>query len=221
MSATPATPEPKAVESLLSSRRLTLILGALVLEVAIILIGLLIVPLSPATRAALVAANVPAPQPGMSAPQLMIFLFGHNFLVALAEMVPIAGPVVFTVAAYNTGVIAQALMVSQGLPAQWGLLIFVFPDAIVELSAYAVAVVAGSMFIVPLLRLRGTTSIRREARLYILSGVAVALILFVAAAMEAATIRVSPLLGFALWPVPIGLAVAAAVVVRRQRPAEV
>jgi hypothetical protein len=204
-----AAPEPGAAESLMSSRRLTLILGVLVLEVAVFLVGLL-TPLSDANRQSL--ANMTANQLGSlqsgSVAQLAVLIFAHNLSIALAEMVPVAGALVFAVSVYTTGLAAQALVSSQGLPTQWGAVIFAFPYSIVELTAYAVAVVAGSMLLAAWRRGR----LIRELKVFLLEGVAVVLILFVAAAMEAATIQVSPLLGFALW-VPTGLAIAAAAVV--------
>lgn len=197
-------PEPSAASEILSRRRLLLVLAVLLVEFGIFFVGLS-TPMSVSTREAL--ANQTGNQFGGiqsgTAAQVAAFIFTHNLSIALGEMVPIAGALLFALSVYGTGLAAQALVVSQGLPVQWGAVIFAFPYSLVELSAYAVAVVSGSMLIASWRRRR----LRRELRVFLLEGVAVAAILLVAAAMEAATVKISFLLGFALWlPTGVGLA---------------
>ncbi len=198
-------PEPSATSEVLSRRRLLLVLAVLVAEVGLFFVGLL-TPLSDASRQALVnqtSSQFGDVQSG-TAVQLAGFIFAHNLFIALAEMIPIVGALLFAVSVFSTGLAAQALVASQGLPAQWGAVIFAFPYSLVELSAYALAVVSGFM----LLSAWRRRSLGRELKVFAMEGVAVTAILLAAAAMEAATVRISFVLGFALWlPTGLGLAV--------------
>ena len=208
-------PAPGAAGELLNRRRLALILLVLLLEFGIFFIGLL-TPVPESTRQAI--ANETNSQFGVvqsgSLAQLAVFIFTHNLTIALAEMIPVAGALLFAFSVYSTGLAAQALVASQGLPAQWGAVIFAFPYSLVELSAYAVAVVSGSMLLVAWRRRR----LLQELKVFALEGLAVAAILLVAATMEATTVRVSFILGFALW-LPTGMVLALIMVIVGRRRA--
>ena len=205
-------PDPGVTSELFARRRLILILLLLLAEIVIFFAGLY-TPLS--TSARQVLANQTSSQFGAvesgSTVQLVAFIFAHNLSIALFEMVPVAGALLFAFSVYSTGIAAQALVASQGLPTQWGAVIFAFPYSLVELSAYAVAVVAGAMLFVSWRKKR----LMWELKVFVLEGATVAVILLVAAAMEAATVRVSYLLGFALW-LPTGLALAGIVLLVRR-----
>lgn len=207
--------ERSTSSDLLDRRRLALVLGVLLLELGIFFVGLL-TPIPAATRQEL--ANETGSQFGgvqsLPAAQLTLFIFTHNLTIALAEMIPVAGALLFAFSVYSTGLAAQALVVSQGLPAQWGAVIFAFPYSLVELSAYAVAVVSGSMLLASWRNRR----LKKELSVFVLEGAVVTATLLIAAAMEATTVRISVVLGFALW-LPTGLALAAVIVLagRRQR----
>lgn len=217
MSAPPQEPEEtqqqevKSVAAeLLDKSRLMLILGILALELVLFFAGLL-VPIPPATREALANATNSqfAPMQGAGPVQLAGLIFSHNLLIALAEMIPAAGAFLFVISIYSTGLAAQALITSQGLPAQWGAVLFAYPYSLVELTGYAVAVAAGTRLILAGFRKR----LKREARVFAAEAGVVAGILLAAAAMEATT-KASPLLGFALW-LPMGLVVAGVIVAFR------
>lgn len=138
-------------------------------------------------------------------------IFSNNISVALIEMVPAVGAGFFAVSVFVTGLAIQAWALLNGLPGPLlGVLIFVFPFAIVELSAYAIAVASGSMLILAWRRKR----LRREARVFAAEVVLVLVCVFLAAAMETAGI-VSPLVGFALW-LPTAVGVFALVMAVRQ-----
>lgn len=209
-----ASPEPipenrSVLSELLSRRRLVLVAVVLFVEVAIFLAGLL-TPMSPSTQQSLANSTGGAfgiVQTGTPA-QLVAFIFAHNLLIALVEMVPVLGALLFVFSIYSTGLVAQALVVSQGQPAQLGAAILVFPYSLVELSAYALAVGAGIMLLLSWRRKR----LRREIRIFVLEGLGVVAILFLAAVMETTTIKISPLLGLALW-VPTGIALAGIIVI--------
>lgn len=199
-------PESTSVtRSLLDRKRLLLMLVALLLEFGIFFAGLL-TPVSVSTQQSL--ANATTSQFGLarsgSVTQLAEFIFTHNLAIGLAEMVPLLGAFLFVFSVYSTGLAAQAIVAASGYPSQWGAVIFAFPYSLVELSAYAVAVASGSMLLFAWRRKR----LRGEIRVFVAEIAAVALVLLVAAFMEAATIRVSWILGLALWlPTGLGLAV--------------
>ncbi|MDE1857853.1 MAG: stage II sporulation protein M [Thaumarchaeota archaeon] len=209
-----ATPSPSAAAEILSRRRIAFVLLVLLIEVAIYLAGLF-TPMSDAARQQL--ANQTSTQFGNfqsgSPAGLTAFIFTHNLAIALFEMVPVAGALLFGFSVYGTGLAAQALVAYQGLPAQWGAVIFAFPYSLVELTAYALAVVSGFSLVAAWRKRR----LRREAKVFLLEGIAIAGILLVAAAMEAATVRISPVLGLALW-LPTGLVVAGGILFARRMP---
>lgn len=193
-------------------RRLFLILGILAAEFVIFAVGVL-TPLSSSAQQSL--ANETNSQfatvQSASPEQLVLFIFSHNLSIALIEMVPVLGAFLFVVSVYSTGLAAQVIVASEGLPKQFAGVLLVFPYSIVELSAYAIAVGAGTMLLVSWRRKR----LRRELRVFVLDLVLVAVVLFVAATMEATT-KLSLILGFALW-LPTGLALAVIIVLSGRR----
>jgi Stage II sporulation protein M len=198
--------------NLLDNHRIALVLALLVLEV-VIFIGGLFTPLSASTQQGLAneTGSQFAPFDSAGPVQLALLIFTHNLTIALTEMIPVAGAVIFAYSVYSTGIVAQALVVSQGVPAPWGLVLFAYPYSIVELSAYALAVGSGVMILIAWRRKR----LRRELRVFLLEGLVVGGILLTAAAMEATT-KFFPLTGFALW-LPTGLALAVLIVATRKR----
>jgi len=164
------------------------------------------VPMNAATQQALEneAKNITGVSNSLGPTGQFVYIFTHNAAIAFGEMVPVVGGLLWVISTYVTGQIFQAMAVSQGVPgALYGLVLFFFPFAIVEMSAYAVAVSSGVMLIVAWRRHR----LRSETRVLILEIGIVATMLLVAAAMETVTI-VNPYLGIALW-IPIGLTIAA------------
>jgi uncharacterized membrane protein SpoIIM required for sporulation len=199
---------PRSVlAEVLNRRRILLVVGVLVVELALFAVGLL-TPLSNSAQQSL--ANETSSQfsgfRSASPEQLVVFIFSHNLSIALAEMVPLLGAFLFVLSAYSTGLAAQAIVASQGLPGQFGAILLAFPYSLVELSAYAIAVGAGIMLLVSWRRKR----LRRELKVFFFEVVVVAAVLVVAATMETAT-EFSPLLGFALW-LPTGLVLAGIIV---------
>jgi Stage II sporulation protein M len=195
-----------AVAELLDRHRILLVLGIFLAELALLVVGLL-TPLSSATLQTL--ANETSSQFGAvqsSTPvELVVFIFSHNLSIAIVEMIPIFGAFLFVLSVYSTGLAAQAVVVSQGLPSQLGIILLAFPYSLVELSAYAMSVGAGVMLAVSWRRRR----LRRELRVFLLEAMLIAGVLLAAAAMETLT-KFSPLIGFALW-LPTGLTLAGVV----------
>ena len=191
------------LSELLDTHRLLLVLGILLGELTLFVGGLL-TPLSPATQQTLANATRSQFASVQSATpvELVVFIFSHNLSIAALEMVPILGALLFVLSVYSTGLAAQAIAVSQGLPSQLGIVLLAFPYSLVELSAYAMAVAAGVMLILSWRRRK----LRRELRVFLLEGVVIAGVLLTAAAMETLT-GFAPVIGFALW-LPTGLALA-------------
>ena len=191
-----------AARELFDRRRLLVMLTLLLLEVGIFAAGLL-TPVSDNVRQAIEDqtsaqfASVPSATP----PQLFSFIFVHNLPIALVEMVPLLGAIVFASSIYVTGVAAQVSAAAQGYPGTFGGVLLIFPFTFVEFAAYAIAVGAGAMLVYSWIRGR----LRREAMVFSFELGAVAIVLLVAALMETAT-KFSVLIGLALW-VPTGLAV--------------
>lgn len=211
----PQVEQPRSLPAeFFDRRRMLLILGILIIELAIFSVGVL-TPLSSSTQRALANetnsefAFVPSATPT----QLIVFIFTHNLSIALAEMVPIFGAFLFVLSVYSTGLASQVIVVSKGLPTQFAAILFLFPYSIVEFSAYAIAVGGGIMLLVSWREGR----LRRELRVFALEAALVAAVLFVAAMMETAT-NFSPLLGLLLW-LPTGLVLAGIVLLSRRRRA--
>jgi uncharacterized membrane protein SpoIIM required for sporulation len=115
-------------------------------------------------------------------------------------MVPVVGGLLWVVSIYATGQIVQAVALSHGASGPlYGLVLLIFPFAIVELAGYAVAVGSGLMLIVAWRRRR----LRNETRVLVLEAGVVAAMLLTAAVMETVT-SINPVLGIALW-IPTGL----------------
>jgi len=203
-----------AARELFDRRRLMVMLILLVLEVGLFAAGLL-TPVSGSFRQAIQdqTSNQFASVPSATAAQLFSFIFVHNFPIALVEMVPLLGAIVFASSIYVTGVAAQVSVATQGYPGTFGGILLIFPFTFVEFAAYAMAVGAGVMLVLSWIRGR----LRREIMVFSFEVLAVGIVLLVAALMETAT-KFSVLIGLALW-VPTGLAaLSIAAYSRRSRP---
>jgi uncharacterized membrane protein SpoIIM required for sporulation len=205
--------EPSIFNELFSRRRRLLIAAVFGVELGLLVAGLL-APLDQASRQSLASqANTQFSSINNAAPPQVVYLiFSHNLLIALVEMVPILGAMLLAYSIFSTGLVAQALLSSKGVPSALGIVLLILPYSLVELSSYAVAVGSGIMLVLAWRRRK----LRREAGVFLLELVVVVLLLIVAATMEEVT-NLAPLVGFALW-VPTGLAVAVlAVLARRAR----
>jgi len=196
--------QPSIEKDLMSRGRPLLLLGIFILELGIFF-GAMSMPIDQATQRTLQQAanslqNATTDQPAAA---MLGIIFSNNVKVALAEMIPAAGAVVFFVSIFNTGQVIQVLAMSRGVPGVfYGVALFIFPFSIVELFAYALAVCSGSMVLVAWRR----KMLHREARVFVLEIAAVVLILLTAAVMETVTL-LFPAVGLALW-VPTGLFIA-------------
>jgi len=202
---------PVAPRRLLSRGRLLLMAGAFVAELGIFIAGLL-VPIDAGTKGVIVNQTSTQFAPLQSAPptQVVLLIFSHNAVIAMIEIVPVVGAFAFVSSIFATGVLAQALLASNGIPGFFGAFLLLFPYTLVELSAYAVALGSGLMLIIAWRK----RMLRSEASVLLQEVVAVLALLLLAATMEEIT-SVSPGLGIALWA-PTGIAVSFLVVVAKR-----
>jgi hypothetical protein len=124
-----------------------------------------------------------------------VAILTNNLRIALIEMIPVIGGIIFFVSIFTTGQVLQALAIYQGVSAPLlGGSLFLLPFSVVELSSYAVATWSGTNLL--LAWRRGT--LHKEVRVFGLEIVVVAVMLTTAAAMET-TALVSLGMGLALW----------------------
>jgi len=196
---------PSVVSELLGRRRLLFILMVLIIELAIFFVATS-VPIDASTQQSLQneAKSLSGTTDSLGPTALFLFIFSHNAMIAFGEMVPVLGGFLWVFSIYATGQIIAAVASSQGFPGLlYGAFVLVLPFAIVELSAYAVAVASGTLLLVAWKRHR----LRQEVRVLALEIGLVAAMLLTAAAMETITI-VDATLGFLLW-IPTGFLVVA------------
>jgi len=196
-------PKPRSLASeLLDRQRLLLVLGVFVVELVIFVSGL-VTPLSSGEQQIIAnqTSSQFAPIQSASLEEQVAFIFSHNLLIALAEMVPVFGAFLFAYSVHFTGLVTQAIVAEKNLPGLAGLILFVFPYTFVELSAYAIAVASGVMLIWAAIM----KHLVRELKVFAVEVLVIVAVLFTAAAMEAATSS-SWIVGIALW-IPTGLAI--------------
>jgi uncharacterized membrane protein SpoIIM required for sporulation len=189
------------VKELLGRRRFVIILIVLIVELTLFFVATSL-PIDAATQQVLQneAKNLTAASGSSGPTGLLVLIFTHNAAIAFGEMVPVVGGLLWIVSIYATGQIVQAVALSHGASGPlYGLVLLIFPFAIVELAGYAVAVGSGLMLIVAWRRRR----LRNETRVLVLEAGVVAAMLLTAAVMETVT-SINPVLGIALW-IPTGL----------------
>lgn len=181
-------------------------------EIAIFFAGLLI-PVDHGTQGAPINQTSSEFSTIQNAPplQVVFLIFSHNVVIALVDAVPALGAFVFATSIFSTGVLAQVLLASNGVPGVFGAFLLIFPYTLVELSAYAVALGSGVMLIAAW----GKKRLRSEVRVLAEEVVVILALLLLAASMEEAT-SLSPPLGIALW-IPTGVAIALLAVIMRSR----
>jgi hypothetical protein len=199
---------------MLFARRRVLAMGiVLVITLALLLLAI-VVPADPSFRQTLVAVgNSSLPPQNVSAQALVSDIVKNNMRVALLEAIPAFGFFFLPLSVYASGVIIQGFALSANPPVSPSVAAFSYvllPFTYVELSAYAVAFVSGTMLLVAW----GRKRLRLEVRVFVLELVAIAIILIVAAVMETTAI-LSPLVGVLLW-VPL-LAVMVPLILRIRR----
>ncbi len=202
----PAEPEPTAslAKLLFQHGRLVLFAGAFAVELAIYF-GAMVYPIDPVQQQALqqqaqALANATVGQGPAAA---FVGIFENNVRIALLEMIPAAGALLFAFVTFSTGQVIQVEAIGSGFPGPaFGLLLFVFPFAIVELSSYAIAVGSGSMVLVAWRR----KTLHKEVGVFLLEACVVVVAVLAAAAMET-MVDVNVVISLALW-LPTALAIA-------------
>lgn len=196
-----AQPEPQdektGVRRDLLSRGRLIVFGVLLAVEFGILFAALSWPMDQATQQSLLqqANNILGGAKNPEPVALFTTIFTNNVRVALVEMIPVLGLLVFVISIFTTGQVIQVISLSEGLPGTLGgVILLVFPFALIELSAYVIAVGSGTL----LLAGWGQKRLRREVKVFVLEALLVVAILVIAAAMETATIML-PVIGLALW----------------------
>jgi hypothetical protein len=198
------------ISELFDHRRLVIFLGIFLLELAVFALGLL-TPLPRPTQQSLsndtstLFSGVQSAGPA----QLVVFIFSHNLVIALLEMIPLLGALVLMISIYSTGLAAQVIALTHGYPGQLGAALLLYPYSFLELSAYALAVGAGLMLILSWRK----GEFARELRVFVLEMLFIGAVLIIAAAMETVT-RFFPTIGLALW-MPTVVALAVVTILRR------
>ncbi len=207
-------PIPRSLTSdLLDRQRLLLMLGVFAVELVVFVSGL-VTPLSSGEQQIIANQTTTqfAPIQSASLQEQVVFIFSHNLLIALAEMVPVFGAFLFVYSVHFTGLVTQAIVAEKNLPGLAGLILFVFPYTLVELSAYAIAVASGVMLIWAAI----TKRLMRELKVFAIEVIVIVSVLLTAAAMEAVTSS-SWIIGIALW-IPTGLAIVGLKILSSEKP---
>jgi len=120
--------------------------------------------------------------------QLLVQIFTNNYRIALIEMIPVIGVVLFAVSIYATARVTKAIAGIDGVPAVLVvlLLLVIFPHSLLELSAYAVATAEGLYFLYAIIKWLGGNRARlnREWGQLAINLVLVTIILAVDAVFE-------------------------------------
>lgn len=208
----PPTAEPvkSAFGMLFDPKRVAFFGVVLAAELALFALAI-VVPAGASLRQQLVAGGQGSlPSHNTTAGSLVGLIVANNLRVALLEMIPLMGFLLLPLSIFASGVIIQGFAISSAVPPTLAAFSYLLlPFTYVELSAYAVAFVSGTMLIVAWLKKR----LHREARVFMLEIVAVAILVVLAATMETITIS-NAIAGLLLW-VPLTAMVPLAIKMRR------
>lgn len=211
--ALPVEPEhPSPAKELFSRGRLILFASVFVIELTIYFTAMTY-PIGPAEQQALQkqAQSLVNATLGQGPLAAVVGIFENNVRIALLEMIPVAGAALLAFVSFTTGQVIQVEAINASLPGPaFGLLLFVFPFAIVELSSYAIAVGSGTMLVFAWRR----KSLHQELPVFLLEIALVVVAILVAAAMET-MVDVNVFASFILW-VPMALAIAGIVLYGRR-----
>jgi stage II sporulation SpoM-like protein len=115
-------------------------------------------------------------------------IFANNFRVAIAELIPVIGPVVFGFSIYETARIVEVIGIVNGLGVGAALgTLFFLPSTWLELPAYSIAVAESAYFVYSMSR--GLAGFLREVRFLIVNVILICGVLIVAAIFEVTEIQ--------------------------------
>ncbi len=193
------------IDEILSPLRVKLSVLLLAISIAIFFAAMAI-PIDSAQRQSLVSEGKSLIQSATSGTSIDTFLaiFLNNIRVALPEMIPALGLVVWSFSLFTTGQVLQAFSLDANIPPfATGIITFAFPHGVVEFAGYAFAVTEGTMLVLAPFKHR----FRAEVRFVGYELVLVAATLILAAVIETVEI-VSPGVGLLMW-IPVILIVVA------------
>lgn len=206
------TEQPSLAKQLFSRGRLVLFASVFVIELGIYFAAMAW-PIGPAEQQALQqqAKSLVNATLGQGPLAAVAGIFENNVRIALLEMIPVAGAALLAFVSFTTGQVIQVEAINASLPGPaLGLLLFVFPFAIVELSSYAIAVGSGTMLVLAWRR----KSLHKELPVFLFEIALVIVAILVAAAMET-MVDVNVVASFVLWA-PMALAMAGIVLYGRR-----
>jgi uncharacterized membrane protein SpoIIM required for sporulation len=128
--------------------------------------------------------------------QQILDIFSNNFKVALIEIIPILGVVLFGVSIYETARIVEVIGIVQKEGTGGALAtLFALPSTWLELPAYCIATVESLFLAYALFRVarRGWGVFRREVRFLLVNIILIAGVLIVAATIEVTEIQLEAL----------------------------
>lgn len=150
-------------------------------------------------------------------PQLFVMIFTNNYRIALIEMVPLLGVILFAVSIWETARVIEAIAAIHGESALLLVLLLfaIYPHTYIELPAYAVATAEGIYLLYAIAKALGWNKGNMRAEVYQLAiNVAiVTVMLAVAALFESVEIA----LGLSFWITWVPFVALIYVVVRLNR----
>jgi uncharacterized membrane protein SpoIIM required for sporulation len=145
-----------------------------------------------------------------------LLIFGNNVKIALMDMVPVWGAILFSISTYTTSRTIEAIAYLQPstvahLPPQVLItLLFLFPHSWLELPAYAIAFTESIYITYSIFTHNFTNELRRVAAVLVF----VVFLLFIAALFESAEITY-PSYALALWAPAVFLIIITYIFLRR------
>jgi len=191
----------KYLSRLLTKTQIYLFLGVLFTALALFLLGT-IVPMPDSAIQVLNQQYANTTQTITAAPLYIKWatIVANNLHIALLEMVPVLGLIIIAVSSFDTGQLIHAVALGGSLypganPLVVGVELFVFPHAVVEFSAYALAISSSMLFVWALIRRRGA----KEAAKTFLVAIGGTFILLAVAGFLETLLYVSALFAAVMW----------------------
>ncbi|HVB95130.1 MAG TPA: stage II sporulation protein M [Nitrososphaerales archaeon] len=129
-----------------------------------------------------------------SAAGQVVGIFANNFRVAIAELIPVIGPILFGLSIYETARIVEVIGIVNGLGVGAALgTLFFLPSTWLELPAYSIAVAESAYFVYAMRR--GLAGLLKEVRFLIVNVVLIVGVLIVAAVFEVTEIQLETMFG--------------------------
>jgi len=173
-------------------RRWPLIVALFIIEIVFV-VWISNSPFFPREQESYVAQyNSLGPVLNASAPGQVYAIFKNNYFVSVAELVPIAGPVIFGVSLYQTARIVEVIGIVKNVGSGFALAdLFILPHTWLELPAYSIAAAESFYLTAAMLGLRGgRRGFVNELGKLVVNLILIAGVLIVAATFEVTEIQI-------------------------------